>query len=735
MILFFFFSFLPQSDRTITIPAMFFTPELLARRDNGFGLLWLAATLGSKSTFKKLPKRSVLTADIAQLCNLIVQPNEPLALRLSSNLMIGAARIYKVKQDIFFSDVSNCVTSLKKAVYELHALGEAELQLAQPTLRPAALTLPPDPKNAFMIEFDMLVPDWDEYLDLDGPSNKRALAEEDTDYDPKSRKTKTKGRPRPTTEIRNANAHTHTLVEDHDHVLSASFDISRINHADDQILSVGPPSTQEDFGFGDFFPMLDDHCLGDILGDELARELGWQSPVTGNRAGRIDVVHGVPVKAGIGNNVLPTSSFDLNNQPLNKMLSPAYAGVHEANFVSDALPLDSQTGPQGHDFESPHLRGMLSPAQYYEETRPKQPLDDITNKNTEDETGVCAAPQRTKRCRVLLDTRTELTDDELKLAREEYIKAQVVQRRESGAKRLEKECHKLLEVQICGAPLGVASPALIDFWKANLKAHISARATNVIVQEDRERPKKRRKTTGKLRGQSERGDTSPVPNFDNIGPIMDDVNRGGIEMVETGLYRSSEEPGQGRHASRPPSVIGSNLGFDIRLHESLSQTQKTFMFPWDNAGPSSSTGGAPFGLFSNNQVFPEQADVHLRESSRSRRRDSLAPSHIGSNFAAGDFSPAPVGRGSQGLAEDYEFDVKSSARNSVVPDARQTEMDMLALERNSLNFLEYAKMQFKTLPSSAQELSFDTIAPKSGSTRHVAAAAFYHCLGESLFPV
>ena len=52
----------------------------------------LAATLGSKSTFKKLPKRTVLTADIAQLCNLIVQPNEPLALRLSSNLMIGAAR-------------------------------------------------------------------------------------------------------------------------------------------------------------------------------------------------------------------------------------------------------------------------------------------------------------------------------------------------------------------------------------------------------------------------------------------------------------------------------------------------------------------------------------------------------------------------------------------------------------------------------------------------------------------
>ena len=56
----------------------------------------LAATLGAKSSFKKLPKRSVLTADISQLCGLIAEPPEPLALRLSSNLMIGVARCVPV---------------------------------------------------------------------------------------------------------------------------------------------------------------------------------------------------------------------------------------------------------------------------------------------------------------------------------------------------------------------------------------------------------------------------------------------------------------------------------------------------------------------------------------------------------------------------------------------------------------------------------------------------------------
>jgi meiotic recombination protein REC8 len=91
---------------------MFFSTELLSKHDSGFGLLWfviftsilapllgvlnliprLAATLGSRSTFKKLPKRSIMTADISALCDLITQPDEPLVLRLSSNLMVGVAR-------------------------------------------------------------------------------------------------------------------------------------------------------------------------------------------------------------------------------------------------------------------------------------------------------------------------------------------------------------------------------------------------------------------------------------------------------------------------------------------------------------------------------------------------------------------------------------------------------------------------------------------------------------------
>ena len=38
-------------------------------------------------------------------------------------------------------------------------------------------------------------------------------------------------------------------------------------------------------------------------------------------------------------------------------------------------------------------------------------------------------------------------------------------------------------------------------------------------------------------------------------------------------------------------------------------------------------------------------------------------------------------------------------------------------------------MQLRANPSANAELAFDDVVPKATSTRRVAAAAFYHCLG------
>lgn len=42
----------------------------------------------------------------------------------------------------------------------------------------------------------------------------------------------------------------------------------------------------------------------------------------------------------------------------------------------------------------------------------------------------------------------------------------------------------------------------------------------------------------------------------------------------------------------------------------------------------------------------------------------------------------------------------------------------------------YAKMQHHSLSEPEDGLLFDRIVPNDTSTRHVAAAAFYHCLGK-----
>jgi hypothetical protein len=39
-------------------------------------------------------------------------------------------------------------------------------------------------------------------------------------------------------------------------------------------------------------------------------------------------------------------------------------------------------------------------------------------------------------------------------------------------------------------------------------------------------------------------------------------------------------------------------------------------------------------------------------------------------------------------------------------------------------------MQLQTVQRPSEGLSFDSVAPRETSTPHVAAAAFYHCLGE-----
>ena len=57
-------------------------------------IVWLAATLGEKTSFKKLQKREVMSVDVVKTCEFLQAPSEPMALRMSSSLMVGVTRVY-----------------------------------------------------------------------------------------------------------------------------------------------------------------------------------------------------------------------------------------------------------------------------------------------------------------------------------------------------------------------------------------------------------------------------------------------------------------------------------------------------------------------------------------------------------------------------------------------------------------------------------------------------------------
>ncbi|CCL99539.1 uncharacterized protein FIBRA_01557 [Fibroporia radiculosa] len=705
--------------RTLHLPQvtpieMFFTPELLEKRESGFGLLWLAATLGAKSSFKKLPKRSVLTADIAQLCGLIAEPAEPLALRLSSNLMIGVARVYKgVKQEIFLTDVTTCFTSLKKVVHEMHSSteGSAGLQMGQPSLRPDILTIVEDPGTAFALNFDAMFGDWDDGAQDRGNSD---AEESDDEFDPITKKgkhkakgkAKAKTRPPSSALSENPRVNLHTLEENYEHLFSGSFDAS-FNGSGLGGIVVSSGNTEGGFGFGnDLFDLPEGIDFSREIGDELARELGegWgASPDKGKNGMDVDPFMD-PADGAL------EMDFQFENLDNGGLLN------HVADNVSQRREI--QTYDARDSSQDDMVVVQLSPL------GPNQDVsDDLQLGASNNEAPTAPTQKKAKRVRLLLDARTELTDEELKAARENYLEGQDTLRRNIAQKRIEKESGKLIEDILWGVPRGLDAPILADFWTENFKVQVEAQAGTLHI-ESQEPPAKRRRLNEQDRDEDYVNKVEVRLNEQNnnnvdTGFMIDDLNdMDHPEGVQEGptwdldsRMRSSEEPGQARHISRPPSLFGGQLEIGGPGPDFLSGSQKSALFPWDNAGISSSVNGASLDFGSMRQSFT-RADTALRGSSvSSRRESSLQPGRL------------------QGSPLDF------GVRHSQIPgedpaafDSQQSDLNIMALERHSFNFLEYAKMQLQTFPSATSTLTFDDVVPKVTSTPHVAAAAFYHCL-------
>ncbi|XP_047329266.1 sister chromatid cohesion 1 protein 1-like isoform X1 [Impatiens glandulifera] len=88
---------------------MFYSHQLLARKAP-LGQIWMAATLHAKMNRKKLDKLNII-----KICEEILNPTVPMALRLSGILMEGVVIVYDRKVKILYEDVTRFMVEINEA--------------------------------------------------------------------------------------------------------------------------------------------------------------------------------------------------------------------------------------------------------------------------------------------------------------------------------------------------------------------------------------------------------------------------------------------------------------------------------------------------------------------------------------------------------------------------------------------------------------------------------------------
>ncbi|KZV95112.1 hypothetical protein EXIGLDRAFT_748273 [Exidia glandulosa HHB12029] len=728
---------------------MFFSTELLAKRDGGFGLLWLAATLGPKSSFTKLPRRSVLNADISELCDLIAEPKEPLSLRLSSNLMVGAARVYRVKHDIFLADVNTCFTSLKKAVQDLRTVASAAaLEMNNPIARPEALNVSDDPgMGRAALEIDFLAPTWDDWI-----SRAVEELELDDDYNP------VEGNSKPKTPKSRAKQHpvkadnnNHTLSEPHLHLLG---DIS---------VDLLDSSSQPNASFNLPYGSNDDALF--FGGEDLGLDLGveWEYPTLAT------------IAEDSGPQIGDMAQMDLDIQALDNDV-PMDMDVDMRDGSEPAVDKTKATIDHAGGRKRPHPdevekenSNQLSPGRRTPTTprsilvTPSRVASDLPDDGATMDKGPASprGKKNAKTVRVLFDKRTELSDEEMKRARELYVEEQNKLRAAELAKKQEKDVMRRIDEMIWAPPETFRAPELLEFWNNTFKVQVETRSGVVHLDHaDKDRPRSKRR---RLEEEKRIDDHAAFDEGDIL--MMDDFGGFGVgedfDMRRSGLgIHGSATPEAPRRGPNTPSITGSALG--LRTHGSATpeaarraseplggglaldvefghpeegmraETQDGNLFPWDGVPgfASSSTHGGYAGLRT-----PSVGDVDVarlsggRSLSRSAGMDS--PAMRGSLDGLRGLGVGPLSE-VDGLG-DFQLDLNGGIEEEGATQSQSQTQNLTAsqsladLERNSYKFFEYTKSFFNGRDAGTTAIDFDVLVP-AGSPRRHAATAFYHCL-------
>ncbi|KAK3229502.1 hypothetical protein Dsin_001383 [Dipteronia sinensis] len=115
---------------------MFYSHQLLARKAP-LGQIWMAATLHAKMNRKKLNKLNII-----KICEEILNPSVPMALRLSGILMGGVVIVYERKVKLLYDDVTRLLVEINEAWKVKAAPDPTVLPKGKLQAKKEAVTLP-----------------------------------------------------------------------------------------------------------------------------------------------------------------------------------------------------------------------------------------------------------------------------------------------------------------------------------------------------------------------------------------------------------------------------------------------------------------------------------------------------------------------------------------------------------------------------------------------------------------
>ncbi|KAK7276417.1 hypothetical protein RIF29_17556 [Crotalaria pallida] len=115
---------------------MFYSHQLLARKAP-LGQIWMAATMHAKINRKKLDKLNII-----KICEEILNPSVPMALRLSGILMGGVVIVYERKVKLLYDDVTRFLVEINEAWKVKNVPDPTVLPKGKSKAKKEAITLP-----------------------------------------------------------------------------------------------------------------------------------------------------------------------------------------------------------------------------------------------------------------------------------------------------------------------------------------------------------------------------------------------------------------------------------------------------------------------------------------------------------------------------------------------------------------------------------------------------------------